>query len=93
MSEEQNHMTYFDIAVANTQVKSTESEDMVNHPPHYNSHPKGIECIEVIEDGPHHNINTAIKYLWRVNWGGKWDDLEDLAKAKWSIEREIARRS
>lgn len=70
-----------------------EKPDMVNHPPHYNSHPKGIECIDVIEDGPHHNINTAIKYLWRVNWGGKWDDLEDLAKAKWYIEREIRRRS
>lgn len=66
--------------------------DMVNHPPHYTAHPKGIECIDVIEDSPSYNLGTAIKYIWRVNWGGKDNDLQDLMKAKWYLEREIAKR-
>lgn len=66
--------------------------DMVNHPPHYNQHPKGIECIDVIEENPFPNLANAIRYLWRVSWGGKFNDLEDLEKAKWYVEREISRR-
>ena len=66
--------------------------DMVNHPPHYTSHPKGFECIDVIEDNPFPNLASAMKYLWRVSWGGKFDDLEDLEKAVWYVQREITRR-
>ena len=66
--------------------------DMVNHPPHYNQHPKGIECIDVIEENPFPNLANAMRYLWRVSWGGKFNDLEDLEKAKWYVEREISRR-
>ena len=37
----------------------------VNHPQHYNSHPNGIECIDIIR---HYvcDIANAIKYLWRA---------------------------
>ena len=62
--------------------------DMVNHPPHYTQHPSGVECIDIIEWLPY-NIGAAIKYLWRV--GRKHDALEDLKKARWHIDREIAR--
>jgi hypothetical protein len=24
-------------------------QERVNHPPHYNSHPSGVECIQVVE--------------------------------------------
>lgn len=65
---------------------------MVNHPPHYTSHPAGIECIDVIEHAPYHNLGNAMRYLWRIMWGGKNDDLEDLRKARWYIDREIRRR-
>ena len=65
---------------------------MVNHPPHYNQHPKGVECIDVIEENPFPNLANAMRYLWRVSWGGKFNDLEDLEKAKWYVEREISRR-
>lgn len=34
----------------------------VNHPPHYNQNPSGIECIDVIEHLPF-NVGSAIKYL------------------------------
>lgn len=64
------------------------NNDMVNHPPHYTSHPSGVECIDVTE---HYNFNTgnAIKYLWRA--GLKGARLEDLKKARWYVDREIQR--
>ena len=71
---------------------NTESE-MVNHPAHYNSHPKNIEAIDVIEDNPFMNLGSAMKYLWRVSWGSKGHDDEDMAKAIWYIERERSRRA
>jgi hypothetical protein len=67
--------------------------DLVNHPPHYNGHPKGIECIDVIEDSPSLCLGNAIKYIWRVSWGDKGNDLLDLNKAIWYIQREIKNRS
>jgi hypothetical protein len=55
-------------------------------PEHYNSHPAGIECIDVIEHMPH-NIGAAIKYLWRVGLkGGDAEALRDLRKAAWYAE-------
>lgn len=66
--------------------------DMVNHPPHYTQHPKGIEAIDVIEENPYPNLANAIKYIWRVSWGSKGKDIEDLKKARWYLNREIERR-
>ncbi len=64
-------------------------EDMVNHPPHYTSHPSGVECIQITQ---HMNFccGNAVKYIWRAD--EKWDAIEDLKKAKWYIEQEIKRR-
>lgn len=63
--------------------------DMVNHPPHYNNHPSGIEAIQITE---HMGfcIGNAIKYLWRADEKGS--AIEDLRKAEWYIQREIQRR-
>lgn len=63
--------------------------DLVNHPPHYTRHPSGVECIEITE---HMNfcLGNAIKYIWRADL--KQDAIEDLRKAQWYIDREIARR-
>lgn len=65
-------------------------DDPINHPPHYTSHPSGVECIEITE---HMNfcIGNAIKYLWRA--GLKGDVIDDLQKAQWYIDREIERRT
>lgn len=62
--------------------------DPVNHPKHYTAHPSGVECIEITE---HFNFNkgNAIKYIWRSSDKGK--EVEDLRKARWYIDREIAR--
>jgi hypothetical protein len=61
----------------------------VNHPQHYNQHPAGIECIDVIEEFGF-NIGSAMKYLWRYEL--KDAPVEDLEKAVWYIQREIERR-
>ena len=70
--------------------------DNVNHPAHYNSHPSGIECIEIAR---HHNFNigNSIKYLWRAGLKSEegMEDtdkqIEDLNKAIWYIQDEIKR--
>ena len=63
----------------------------VNHPKHYNSHPNGIECIDIIR---HYvcDIANAIKYLWRAGLKSEMGmedaekEIEDLKKALWYIE-------
>lgn len=70
-------------------MKQEHPPDMVNHPPHYNDHPSGVECIDIVE---HYNFNigNAMKYLWRA--GLKGDEQSDILKAQWYINREIGRR-
>ena len=63
--------------------------DSVNHPDHYNAHPSGVECIQVVEHMAF-NVGNAIKYLWRADLKG--DAVEDLRKAEWYVRREIERR-
>lgn len=64
--------------------------DPVNHPKHYTEHPSGVECIQITE---HMNfcLGNAVKYIWRADL--KDDAIEDLQKAVWYINREIARRT
>lgn len=63
--------------------------DPVNHPPHYNSHPSGVECITVTEH-MNFNLGNAVKYIWRVGLKSE-DPVTDLEKARWYIDREIDR--
>jgi hypothetical protein len=62
--------------------------DMVNQPPHYTAF--RAECIEILEDkgiAIPFCLGNAFKYLWRS--GLKWDDVEDLKKARWYLDRAI----
>jgi hypothetical protein len=64
-------------------------EDIINAPKHYKS-ASGLEAITVIEDfGLGFRLGNCLKYLLRA--GKKGDRLEDLRKARWYLEREIAR--
>jgi hypothetical protein len=65
--------------------------DLVNHPPHYTSHPSGIECIQITE---HMNfcLGNAVKYIWRAGLKNK-NTVEDLQKAIFYLNREISRLS
>lgn len=65
--------------------------DPVQRPEHYNVHPAGIECIDVVEHMSF-NIGNAIKYLWRQGLkGDEQTQVQDLEKAIWYINREIGR--
>lgn len=63
--------------------------DSVNHPKHYTSHPSGVECITITEHMGF-NLGNALKYIWRADL--KDDAIEDMRKAVWYIQREIAKR-
>ena len=65
-------------------------EAAVNHPPHYCSHPSGVECITVTEHMGF-NLGNALKYIWRADL--KHNAITDLRKAAWYLERELARRT
>lgn len=67
--------------------KRQAAADMVNHPPHYNGHPSGVECIEVTEQLPF-NLGNAFKYVFRHR---AKNGREDLEKARWYLAREQAR--
>lgn len=63
-----------------------ESEEKVNHPSHYNQ--GKIEVIDFIEDQQldFHEGNT-VKYVCRAKHKG--NELEDLKKAAWYLQRKI----
>lgn len=65
------------------------AHDPVNHPKHYTAHPSGVECITITEHMGF-NLGNAIKYVWRADL--KADAIQDLEKAVWYIQREIAKR-
>lgn len=73
---------------------NTKNSDAVNHPKHYQD-PSGIECIDIVR---HRNfdVGNAIKYLWRAGLKQDADktpiekQIEDLRKAIWYIQDEIA---
>lgn len=75
--------------VPRTQLPVAPAPSMVNHPAHYN-HGK-IEVIDVIEDwNLNFNLGSAVKCIGRTDH--KNDPIEDLEKAVWYLQREIARR-
>lgn len=71
--------------------------DIINHPPHYTL--GKIEVIDFIEDKElNFNLGNVVKYVARAGHkksSGKSLDakaLEDLKKAQWYLNREIAAR-
>lgn len=65
--------------------------EVINHPEHYNLHPSGVECIDVVEHMSF-NAGNAMKYIWRADHKGE-SPIEDYRKAIWYLEREVARIS
>lgn len=68
--------------------------DSVNHPAHYKRGPKinfigpdgkpaklAVEALDVIRWIPDIRLANAMKYIWRVGFGGKENDAEDIRKA------------
>jgi hypothetical protein len=68
-------------------VDTDKAHDPVNHPEHYKT--GGIETIDFIEAKKlNYNLGNAVKYITRADHKG--DRLQDLQKAQWYINREIA---
>lgn len=63
-------------------------KDLVNHPPHYTSHPSGVECIDVTK---HMDfcLGNAMKYIWRAGIKDEAKTVEDLKKAVFYINKKI----
>lgn len=62
--------------------------DPIDHPPHYNA--GSIEVIDAIEAwGLDFRLGNVVKYVARAAHKGQ--QLADLKKARWYLEREIAR--
>lgn len=69
-------------------------EDYVNHPSHYKNSKAAcptcherIECIQLVRHMGF-NLGNVIKYVWRHE---KKNGLEDLKKAAWYLNDEIAK--
>lgn len=65
--------------------------DVVNHPPHYKS--GGLEVFDVLRAFgllKSFTLGNVVKYVLRA--GRKGDALEDLKKARWYLDAEIAER-
>lgn len=61
--------------------------DMVNDPPHYKSK-NGLEAIDVVEAFDlDFSLASAVKYILRS--GNKFNEIEDLKKSIWFIDRKI----
>ena len=63
--------------------------DSVNHPNHYGGENNAYEVIRVIEAWDlGFSLGNAVKYIARA--GKKDNEIEDLKKAKWYLERVIS---
>jgi hypothetical protein len=67
---------------------TAEPVDNVNHPPHYKA--GGIETIDFIEAKQlSYHLGNVVKYIARADYKG--NRKEDLLKAQWYLNREIAK--
>lgn len=78
-----------EVIVAKRQGLASLPVDLVNSPPHYRA--GGIETIDVIEAWKlPYNLGNTVKYISRHSLKGS--ALQDLEKAQWYLNREIANR-
>lgn len=58
----------------------------VDHP--YNTHPSGVECIEIVRHMGF-NLGSVVKYVWRDGIKDSEVPIQDLEKAAWYLNDEI----
>ena len=69
-------------------IQEDKPADNVNHPEHYKA--GGIETIDFIEaKGLNYHLGNVVKYISRADHKG--DRKENLLKAQWYLNREIAK--
>jgi hypothetical protein len=62
--------------------------DVINHPSHYTQY-KGVEVIDITEK-LNFNRGNAVKYIARAGFKAEGTEIQDLEKALWYVERQIA---
>jgi len=75
-----------------TAPEDKDEPDMVNHPPHYTSHPSGVECIDITRHMGF-NLGNALKYIWRADLKHDDNGVEDLKKAIFYLNDELNKRT
>jgi len=66
--------------------------DSIDHPAHYGSADDPYEAIKVIEAwgfGPGFCLGSALKYIKRAGHKPGADELDDLMKARWYLDRAV----
>ncbi len=67
--------------------------EAVNHPSHYGGADNPYEAIKVIEAWDlSFCLGNTVKYISRAGKKSAETELQDLEKARWYLDREIARR-
>jgi hypothetical protein len=59
-------------------------------PAYYKRGPGNVEAIDVIRHIGDSRLAAAQKYLWRVAFGGKENDRQDIKKAIWYLNDWLA---
>lgn len=69
--------------------------EFVQAPKHYNDHPSGVECQEIIRECKDPMVAFAMKHLWQSQWGAKPGQSgdQDIQKAIEYLQLEQARRA
>ena len=85
----QSGLTIEKVIAANSPNRIVNQCDDINHPSHYTQ--GNIEVIDYIEDKKlGYRLGNVVKYVSRA--GHKDDAIKDLKKARWYLNREIAKR-
>lgn len=67
------------------------TDEKINHPSHYGGADNVYEAIKVIRAwGLGFSLGNAVKYLCRAGKKGGESALDDLRKARWYLDNEIA---
>jgi hypothetical protein len=70
--------------------RKVDRPEAVNHPPHYGGADDPYEAIKVVEAWAlNFHLGNVVKYISRA--GKKGETLEDLKKARWYLNRAIAK--
>jgi hypothetical protein len=69
---------------------TSEFANEVDHPEHYNKHPSGVECIDIVEHMMF-NPGNSVKYQWRAGFKKGAPAILDAEKAAWYAQREVIR--
>ena len=64
-------------------------KEQINHPDHYNNHPSGVECLDIVRHMSF-NLGNSVKYIWRADL--KDCAIQDLKKAVFYLQDEITLR-